>query len=131
MDMMFLAKMVCALQSAVNNEENAGNDEIRGWSDKEVEALMETWKKHCLKFESPKYTKKSVGCDEKWRNLKKSYDKIKTENNKTGNRPHHWKFYDRMEEILKRSPQFHPVCIKEIIMNQKTRMLAIKRKKKQ
>jgi hypothetical protein len=60
MDMMFLAKMLCALQSAVNNEENVDNDEIRGWSDKEVEALIETWKKHCLKFESPKYTKKML-----------------------------------------------------------------------
>jgi hypothetical protein len=55
MDMMFLAKMLCALQSAVSNEENVDNDEIRGWSDKEVEALIEPWKKHCLKFKSPKY----------------------------------------------------------------------------
>ncbi|CAH1366118.1 unnamed protein product, partial [Tenebrio molitor] len=51
-----IPKMLCALQSAVSNEENVDNDEIRGWSDKEVEALIETWKKHCLKFESPKYT---------------------------------------------------------------------------
>jgi hypothetical protein len=58
-----------------------------------------------------KIRKSGKRCDEKWRNLKKSYDKIKTESNKTGNRPHHWKFYDRMEEILKSSPQFHPVCI--------------------
>jgi hypothetical protein len=60
MDMMFLAKMLCGLQSAVSNEENVDNAEIRGWSDKEVEALIEAWKKHCLKFESPKYTKKRV-----------------------------------------------------------------------
>jgi hypothetical protein len=58
-----------------------------------------------------KIRKSGKRCDEKWRNLKKSYDKIKTGNNKTGNRPHHWKFYDRMEEILKSSPQFNPVCI--------------------
>jgi hypothetical protein len=30
MDMMFLVKMMCTLQSAVSNEENVDNDEIRG-----------------------------------------------------------------------------------------------------
>jgi hypothetical protein len=44
MDMMFLAKMLCGVQSAVSNEKNVDNDEIRGWNDKEVEALIEAWK---------------------------------------------------------------------------------------
>lgn len=94
------------------------------WTDNMVKLLISAYKE---KFSSSAYTKKKVWelisakmgefgykkdglkCDEKWRNLKKSYDKVKQELNKSGNKNISWAFYKDMEEIFCRDPHFEPV----------------------
>ncbi|XP_067126203.1 uncharacterized protein [Centruroides vittatus] len=43
-------------------------------------------------------------CDEKWRNLKKSYRKIKDGNKQTGRGRSQWEFFSMMDDILGRQP---------------------------
>lgn len=54
--------------------------------------------------------KSGLKCDEKWRNLKKTYDKVKTEIGKTGNSKVSWKFYEDFQEIYWKDPHFVPVA---------------------
>ena len=46
--------------------------------------------------------------DSKWKGLKKTYKKIKEENNSTGQSRKTWEFYDAMNELLHRAPEINP-----------------------
>ncbi|CAG9822155.1 unnamed protein product [Phaedon cochleariae] len=98
------------------------------WTDQMVKLLISTYKDNKHKFDSPNFTKKKVWekiskelnkfgynesgpkCDEKWRNLKKTYDKVQMEKKKTGNSKVAWKFFDDIQEIFWRDPHFVPVA---------------------
>ncbi|CAG9825753.1 unnamed protein product [Phaedon cochleariae] len=56
------------------------------------------------------YKKSGVKCDEKWRNLRKTYDKVRTEIDKTGNSKVSWKFYEAFQEIYWKDPHFVPIA---------------------
>ncbi|CAG9759836.1 unnamed protein product [Ceutorhynchus assimilis] len=98
------------------------------WSDGSIMLLIAAYKDSREKFSSPLYNKKKVWelisqslakqgvfksateCDEKWRNLKKHYDKILTERNMTGNSAIFWRFFEDFQEIYFRDPRFQPVA---------------------
>ncbi|XP_023211224.1 uncharacterized protein LOC111614077 [Centruroides sculpturatus] len=52
-------------------------------------------------------------CDEKWRNLKKTYKKIKDGNKQTGRGRSQWEFFSMMDEILGQRPDIEPPAIFE------------------
>jgi hypothetical protein len=101
--------------------------ETVGWSENAIRLLIVTYNEHKEKFKSPRYNKKEVWnlishalrehkiyksglkCDEKWRNLKKTYEKVRTANKGTGGAPTHWFFFDEMHEIYFHDPHFNPV----------------------
>ncbi|CAG9820721.1 unnamed protein product [Phaedon cochleariae] len=109
---------------------DADNIETKStWSDKGIKLLICTFVKHKNKFENASFTKNKVWkiisgelakegifktynkCDEKWRNLKKTYGKIKVEKGKTGNHQSvHWKYYEELHEIYFRDPHFEPIA---------------------
>lgn len=98
------------------------------WNDEAVKLLIVSYNDQRHKFDSPSYCKKKVWelisvqmnkhgykvtglkCDEKWRNLKKTYDKILKEKNTTGNESVSWKFFDRFHDIYFKDPHFNPVA---------------------
>lgn len=98
------------------------------WTDNAVKLLIEIYKANKEKFDSPSFTKKKVWeiistklnkygynksgvkCDEKWRNLRKTYDKVRTEINKTGNAKVTWKFYEDFQEMYWKDPFYVPVA---------------------
>lgn len=98
------------------------------WKEDEVLLLISTYKNHKEKFNSGNINKKnvwiiisnemkthgvnkdSVKCDEKWRNLRKVYDKVKMENEKTGNGNTNWKYFKDFQDIYHKDPRFTPVC---------------------
>lgn len=98
------------------------------WTVPEVKALIEGYRLHENKFMSPLHNKKTVWekisshlngmgimktgpkCDEKWRNLKKSYDKILQSKKKTGNHRVDWIFFEDFEEIYFHDPRYNPVA---------------------
>jgi hypothetical protein len=45
---------------------------------------------------------------QKWRNLKKNYDKVVSENLKTGNNKHTWKIFKELHDIYFKNPKYHP-----------------------
>ncbi|KAG5884404.1 hypothetical protein JTB14_007002 [Gonioctena quinquepunctata] len=98
------------------------------WTDNTVKLLIDIYKHNKNKFDSPSFTKKKVWeiislelskfgynksgvkCDEKWRNLRKMYDKVRTELNKTGNSKITWKFYEDFQEMYWKDPHFVPIA---------------------
>ncbi|KAG5889436.1 hypothetical protein JTB14_032769 [Gonioctena quinquepunctata] len=98
------------VQQTVGNsyEEDSQRKESNVWKE-EVALLIATYKIHKEKFNIGMLSKKkvwniistemklngvikdSVKCDEKWRNLKKAYDKVKMESEKSGNENVQWK----------------------------------------
>ncbi|CAH1153326.1 unnamed protein product [Phaedon cochleariae] len=97
------------------------------WTDNAIKLLISSFSNNKSKFESPMYTKKKVWeiisqnlaehgvrksgtrCDEKWRNLRKTYGKVLEEKNKSGNGGIHWKFFDEFHEIYFEDPIYNPV----------------------
>jgi hypothetical protein len=93
------------------NAEDHTEEGKNRWSEEATFLLIETFKDYKHKFDSPMYNKKQVWgmisnklkehnilkssakCAEKWRNLKKNYDKVVSENKKTGNNKHTWKCF--------------------------------------
>ncbi|CAH1106860.1 unnamed protein product [Psylliodes chrysocephalus] len=93
-----------------------------------VKLLIEAYKTHKNKFESPNYRKNKVWaliscelqkhgfmkygakCDEKWRNLRKTYDKVKQNNSKSGHGKTSWEYWDDFHEIYFRDPRFEPLA---------------------
>lgn len=102
---------------------------FEGWTDNMVKLLITTYSNHKSKFDDPKFTKKKVWnlisqdlmtkgvsksgikCDEKWRNLKKTYDKVKLHLNTSGADKIVWKFYEDFQNIYFKDPYFEPVAV--------------------
>ncbi|KAG5874828.1 hypothetical protein JTB14_009287 [Gonioctena quinquepunctata] len=68
------------------------------------------WEIISLELSKFGYNKSGVKCDEKWRNLRKTYDKVRTELNKTGNSKITWKFYEDFQEMYWKYPHFVPIA---------------------
>lgn len=100
-----------------------------GWTDSMVKLLIASYSEHKSKFDDPKFTKKKVWdliskdlmvegvckpgtkCDEKWRNLRKTYDKVKSHLNTTGGDRIAWKFYEDFQNIYFKDPYFEPTAV--------------------
>ncbi|XP_044764704.1 putative protein TPRXL [Coccinella septempunctata] len=100
---------------------SAGESEYT-WSHEAIKLLIFSYNENKEKFDSPSYTKKRVWdiiseslakkgiaknpqkCDEKWRNLKKTYEKIRAEKNKTGNHSVQWRYFDDFQELYLEIP---------------------------
>ncbi|XP_020298477.1 trihelix transcription factor GTL1-like [Pseudomyrmex gracilis] len=69
------------------------------------------WKKigNCLKEKGYTYTVKQI--ENKWKNLRKNYIKVKDHNSKSGASYKKCKYYDEMEEIYGKSPIVQPVAL--------------------
>ncbi|CAG9820708.1 unnamed protein product [Phaedon cochleariae] len=99
-------------------------EDTNNWSDQETKLLICLYTEHKHKFLSPMYNKKNVWniiserlkelgtnksalkCDEKWRNMKKTYDKVLKDKKLTGNSNSYWRYFDDFHEIY-----FHdPLC---------------------
>lgn len=96
------------------------------WTDEGVKLLINVYREQKEKFLSPMYNKRNVWelisrelakhdilkspmkCDEKWRNLKKTYDKVLKEKHSTGNSNSHWRYFEDMHEIYSQDPHFNP-----------------------
>lgn len=68
----------------------------------------QVWGMISNKLKEHNILKSSAKCDEKWRNLKKNYDKVVSENKKTGNNKHTWKFFKELHDIYFKNPKYHP-----------------------
>lgn len=93
--------------------------------------LIHLWKEHELKFKSSKFRNDTVWkeiavkmleansnwhysatqCENKWKDLRKTYVKIKDHNNTSKNNPKTCKFYDEIDDILGDKPCITPVSI--------------------
>lgn len=92
--------------------ESTQNNENTKWSEYEINLLIITYKENSHKFKSPRFNSKQVWniisqelkkqnvlkdgtkCFEKWRNLKKMYEKVTKHNNATGNNRKNWPYYE-------------------------------------
>lgn len=115
---------VAALAEAEEQSFNEGEKSF--WADEETKLLIEKYKEHKEKFQTcPKkkvwlkisrdllkhnVNKDGSKCDEKWRNLKKKYDKVRTENDKSGNATVSWKYFEDFQEIYEKDPRFSGAC---------------------
>ncbi|XP_066595452.1 uncharacterized protein [Prorops nasuta] len=102
------------------------------WKDENaIRYLINTWKEHSNDFKSSKYKaaevwKKiavylktennqwmytGVQCENKFKELRKRYVKVKDHNRQSGNSPMTFKFYEEMEEILGNKPFVVPVSL--------------------
>lgn len=114
--------------NSVEKEKTEGiKDESQGWSSNNIRLLISTYAELKQKFDSPAHNKATVWklisdnlkqhgvnkdykkCDEKFRNLKKRYEKVKAQNNKTGVSPTTWEFYKPMHELFFNDPKYTPV----------------------
>lgn len=93
-------------------KDDTETNENAKWSEFEVNLLIVTYKENAHKFKSPKYNSKQVWnvisntlkkqnvmkdgvkCSEKWRNLKKMYEKVSKHNNSTGSNRKNWPYYE-------------------------------------
>lgn len=93
--------------------------------------LISLWKEHELKFKSSKFRNDTVWkeisakmresnsnwhysatqCENKWKDVRKIYVKVKDHNNTSGNDPKTCKFYDDIDDILGDKPNIKPVSI--------------------
>ncbi|XP_023240502.1 trihelix transcription factor GTL1-like [Centruroides sculpturatus] len=113
--------------SYLNSTLTDGADGQHGrWPTNAVKLLISLYKEHENKFSDICWPSKKVWslisktlqennylvtgsqCDEKWRNLKKSYRKIKDGNKQTGQGRRQWEFFSMMDEILGQQPYIKP-----------------------
>ncbi|XP_031334463.1 uncharacterized protein LOC116164417 [Photinus pyralis] len=98
------------------------------WNDPEVKLLISLYEENRQNFEGTKMTNRSVWqriansmteagypvtweqCDNKFKNLKKSYKKVIDNNNKTGRGRIHFKYFDLLDHVLSANPNIHPVA---------------------
>ena len=50
-------------------------------------------------------------CENKFKDFRKTYMKIKDHNSQTGAEPKFWKFFDRMEEFFSDKPNVEPISL--------------------
>ncbi|CAG9820045.1 unnamed protein product [Phaedon cochleariae] len=139
-------KMANTLLTSRINETDNNN---QSWTDASVKSPIHAYKHNIDKFSSPLYNKEKVWdkisgeinqhgikftgkkCDEKWRNLKKVYDKVIQNKRKTGSGPIHWPYFDEFHDIYFRDPRYNPIatvsssgtlkrCVETISMDSET-----------
>lgn len=99
------------------------------WTRESIKLLICAYVENKEKFLSPMYNKKKVWenisqtllknnvlksgikCDEKWRNLKKTYEKVLAEKQKTGGQPVFWEFFNDFQDIYVSDPRYEPVAV--------------------
>lgn len=65
-----------------------------------------------LKKTTPEWEIKTpTQCENKWKDIKRKYMETKDHNNKSGNDPKTYKFYEELEEVLGEKPCVKPVSI--------------------
>ncbi|XP_067118357.1 uncharacterized protein [Centruroides vittatus] len=118
------------VQKTISSQNSALTDGADGqygrWSTNAVKLLISLYKEHENKFSDICWPSKKVWslisktlqennylvtgnqCDEKWRNLKKTYRKIKDGNKQTGRGRSQWEFFSIMDEILGQRPDIKP-----------------------
>ncbi|CAG9818136.1 unnamed protein product [Phaedon cochleariae] len=102
---------------ATTNSSSSSSSTITQWTDSAIKLLISTYEECVESFSSPQHNKKTVWakisrkleangvhikgrkCDEKWRNLKKKYEVVRRENEKTGNSTVNWKYFDALHSI--------------------------------
>ncbi|KYM93659.1 hypothetical protein ALC62_15738 [Cyphomyrmex costatus] len=93
--------------------------------------LIYLWKEHESKFKSSKFRKDTVWkeiseklwkannnwrysatqCENKWKDLRKTYVKVKDHNNTSGNSTKTCKFFDDINDILSDKPRITPISV--------------------
>ncbi|KAI4463052.1 myb/sant-like dna-binding domain [Holotrichia oblita] len=110
------------------NENHLIPKESDKWTHEATLLLICTYDKFKNKFSSPMYNKRQVWkiisdemckknitksaekCDEKWRNLKKHYDKVLRVNNTTGAERKTWIYFEKLHSILFQNPSINPIA---------------------
>ncbi|KAB0790135.1 hypothetical protein PPYR_15540 [Photinus pyralis] len=110
-------------------EEPTNNDSGCKWTERGVKLLLELYREKLEMFRSSKKTNKSIWaliaktfcekgmsvtgdqCDLKFRNLKKTYKRIKDSNSKTGRGTYSWPYFTIFEEMFATDADVNPLCI--------------------
>lgn len=97
------------------------------WPRSAVINLIELWKENEANFSSANTRAKTVWqsiasslnynnfqptweqVENKWKGLRRTYKKIKDNNNSTGRAHQSWEFFDKMDEIFSRRPETNPI----------------------
>ncbi|CAG9822177.1 unnamed protein product, partial [Phaedon cochleariae] len=98
------------------------------WKTPEVQLLIQLYEKNKLKFEDKKTKNKKIWqsiageirsisnfevtpeqCENKFRNLKKTYKSIIDNNNKSGRGVKNWPFFKDMDQIFAKDPDVNPI----------------------
>lgn len=70
-----------------------------------------------LKKENPLWSFNGTQCENKFKDIRKSYTKVKDHNNQSGAELKICKFYDEMEAVLGEKPIVKPISISLILKN--------------
>lgn len=118
-------------QEAVNqvNKTNVVEEETNShhWNDSEIKLLLTLYSDNRQDFDGKKVTNKSLWqriaqemnkngcpvtweqCDNKFKNLKKTYKKVIDNNSQTGSGSIYFKYFDIMDSLFSKNPEIHPV----------------------
>lgn len=69
------------------------------------------WRLISFEMEEGGYDYSGAQCENKFRDLRKKYMKIKDHNNQTGAEPKIWKYFDNMEVLFGEKPNVKPVSL--------------------
>jgi len=68
-----------------------------------------------LKKTTPEWEIKTpIQCENKWKDIKRKYMETKDHNNKSGNDPKTYKFYEELEEVLGEKPVLNQLVLLSI-----------------
>lgn len=90
----------CLMAAYVNNKENVLSSMFN---------KKQVWQKISKELIQSGVYKSAKTCDEKWRNLKKMYEKIENNLKTTGAKKSHRIFYEDLKEIFFHDAKFNPV----------------------
>ena len=91
---------------------------IEIWGEEEIQVQLEGCKRNIHVYERIArelcdigYERTAVQCREKLKKLKSEYKKIKDNNNETGRKRKHWRFYDAVNNVLGCKPATQPPVV--------------------
>ena len=97
--------------------------------DNAIYLLLDKWKSHEQDFKQGRlrheviwrtisdelkesgYEYNGYQCENKFKDLRKNYMKVKDHNEQTGAEPKFWKYFNRMDELFGDKPNVKPVCL--------------------
>lgn len=115
------------ITEAFSNDETTNILEAFRWNDSNVKLLLHLYDKHKADFYGKKKTNRSIWksiasemadyeviitweqCENKFKNLKKTYKKVIDNNNKTGRGRIDWPYFNVMDDLFGNSPEVHPL----------------------